>query len=589
VATRFHFLTTASSETTPTAEQSTAFPVGTNNSLAFSRKKMTVTAGNANGNTTQNTLAQTTQQSGNHLTFISDALAAQTIAAATWKIGLGAFESNNAANVFLGVALYIWRPSTAAKVATIYDNSTALGTEFPATPSAIVTTFSGSSVTIQDGDVLVCELWYVATQSMATAYNLQSFYGGPDVIAVTGDGWLNPPDSFLENPNTISFYSAGSVSAAVTDANPAESDSATATHVTQHTASVTDSNPAEIDSATTALSNIPNFDASVTDTNSAETESVTSTQTVFHTAAVTDSNNAEVDSATAIETTSHSASVTDANPAEGDSSTVTHTPTQISASVTDSNAAEGQTVTATHTAPVINASVTDSNTGEVDTVTANETATNISASVTDANSAEVDSATVSQKVFHTAAVTDLNPAEGGSVTVSQAVPNFNAVVTDNNAAEIDSSSATLVPPNIQAVVSDSNSSEVDSVTASHIPSIPEDAVVTDINGLVSEYVTVLHTPFVEPVDHQWDGKTIPTLNVTIAYHVYTGVGYLVRKIFRFNPNPPKRYQYACAVQNINTGVGGRADVWWDEVALMWRCGEYKAVTSRDVDGVLKSL
>jgi hypothetical protein len=209
VAFKVYLRGTAYSGTTPTTEQSTSMPVGTSNSSAYVLKTLAATTGNAPSATPgNNTLAQTGQQSGMGFAFVSSGLAAQTIAAATWTFAFGASESNINANCFVVPILYVWRPSGGgSKVGTIYDASTALGNEWTTTDEGRVVTFSGSSLTIQDNDVLVFEPWYVATQGMATAYTIHIDFDGTteptEAVSLAGDY-----ASYLSNPNTISFFSA---------------------------------------------------------------------------------------------------------------------------------------------------------------------------------------------------------------------------------------------------------------------------------------------------------------------------------------------------------------------------------------------
>lgn len=118
-------------------------------------------------------LAQTARQSY-HVHSAMIQIGAQTIPAQDWTIECYGTESNNAANQFPAVAIYIWRSGT-GKVATIYDSQAELGVEFTASENFAV---AGASVTPQDGDWLVVEHWVTGTQSMATAYSIATQQGG---------------------------------------------------------------------------------------------------------------------------------------------------------------------------------------------------------------------------------------------------------------------------------------------------------------------------------------------------------------------------------------------------------------------------
>lgn len=495
-ATSFYLRGNNLSGTNLTAEQSTSLPTGTDASNAWGIGPLNVTAGPGPGNNTSSrtSAATTAAQSGFLRAWGSAALEAQTIAAATWTFAGGFNESNAAANAFLALAVYIWRPSTSSKVDTIYDSATALGTEWPSSEAGIVATFSGSSVTTQSGDILVVEVWVVATQGGSMAYANSIYYEG-STRPTQGTATTNAA-SYIECPNTITFQGAVSINASVTDNSPAATDSSTATHIPPVSADVTDNNPAAADSVTASLS----FD--------------------------------------------HTAAVTDNSPAATDASTVTHTAPTINADITDNNAAATDTATATHTA-----------------------STDILATVTDNSPAAIDSS-----------------------TVTQVAPTISGVVTDSNAAATDSVVVSQVAPTITGVITDNSPAATDVATVTHAIVSPISAVVTDNNAAAVDFITVLHAPIVEIIDHQWDGKILPTLNSTIVHNLTNGFDYKVTKIIRYNPKPPlKRYQYTCHVINITNNIPGRADVWYDELNSTWKCGEYDPVKFRDLDGVSKNL
>jgi hypothetical protein len=123
------------------------------------------------------------------------------------------------------------------------------------------------------------------------------------------------------------------------------------------------------------------------------------------------------------------------------------------------------------------------------------------------------------------------------------------------------------------------------------------------------------------IDHQWDGKIVPTENVSIATHTLTGDTYLVTKVVRYNRKPPRLYNFTCHLLNQNNGKAGKGDVWYegteagsslllledgvsfllleDGVSMLelgdsstveiWKCGDYVPVRFRDEDGVRKNM
>ncbi len=143
--------------------------------------------------------------------FISDPLEAQTITAETWDFRLGIAESNSNMNL-LGinpVELYVWRPSTGALVNYISDSATLTGF---AEPSAINTnklnkgTVSGSSVTVQEGDVIIFELWFRLTQGTSTAYNATAYFDGTtEYVSDASNTTVSDIASYIETPQDLTF------------------------------------------------------------------------------------------------------------------------------------------------------------------------------------------------------------------------------------------------------------------------------------------------------------------------------------------------------------------------------------------------
>jgi hypothetical protein len=196
MATRLFFRETTNLNTNyPTAgDKSTALPVGTdggdfnqNQDLSLQNGPTTAT------NLTYASLAQTAQQSAMIARFTSPRLRSQTVNANTWTIAFTADESNAAANAFLAISAYIWRPSTSSVVGFIRDSATTLGVEF--NNSLQTVTFSGSAVTAEANDILVIEAWNVATQAMATSYTI--------TFTTSASG----TQRYIETPQDLAFTS----------------------------------------------------------------------------------------------------------------------------------------------------------------------------------------------------------------------------------------------------------------------------------------------------------------------------------------------------------------------------------------------
>lgn len=190
-----YFRSNLTSAYAPTAgSKSVALPNGTDRSVTTNDSDaLSVTQGPANALQSITTAAQTARQSGRFGRLTSERLDTQSWTADTWSVNPGLRrESNAAANAYLALSVYIWRPSTLSRVGFIYDASTQLGAEWPTTAAASTYTISGSAISITAGDVLVVELWYTSAQGMATTYTTQLSWG------------LN---GFIESPNnTFAFY-----------------------------------------------------------------------------------------------------------------------------------------------------------------------------------------------------------------------------------------------------------------------------------------------------------------------------------------------------------------------------------------------
>lgn len=159
----------------PTATGSAVWPNGTDNTPAASGliHLQLETPGTYTGarlfNNSRTSLAQTARQSA-RLGYMWIPLNAGTVPAGTYRLQALVSEGNAAANTFLGLSIYVWRPSTTSVVGRVYDSTAELGTEFPTTAAEITWSVTGSAVTCQSGDYLIVEIWLTAAQGMATAY-----------------------------------------------------------------------------------------------------------------------------------------------------------------------------------------------------------------------------------------------------------------------------------------------------------------------------------------------------------------------------------------------------------------------------------
>jgi hypothetical protein len=144
----------------------------------------------------------------------------QTITNAALNINAAFYQSNVAMNFGDGFTseVYVWRPSTGAKVGTIHHNVSYSGVAEPtAAFSEQVnhgTATSSTEVSALDGDVIVCELFQVHTQDDATSYQGAFYFDGGTVNINTNDS-ANSHASFIEFAPAYNFQGL----AAVADAN----------------------------------------------------------------------------------------------------------------------------------------------------------------------------------------------------------------------------------------------------------------------------------------------------------------------------------------------------------------------------------
>jgi len=101
---------------------------------------------------------------------------------------------------------YVWRPSTQTIVGTILDNVSATITRTADTTERnIHTTFSGSAVSsVQDGDVIIFEVWVSWTQAASVTSNNLIYYDGT-TANTTNNSSVSNHASFIETPQTLTF------------------------------------------------------------------------------------------------------------------------------------------------------------------------------------------------------------------------------------------------------------------------------------------------------------------------------------------------------------------------------------------------
>lgn len=184
-------------------ELSAVLPVGLFADGFISVKSLSPSKGTAVTSATALSLAAVLHQDMFFTSFSSPPMLAGKYGAGVWDFAVSCSEANVIANSFFVFSLYAYRPSTAAVVGYIYDSDTVLGTEWPLAQGGRGTTFTGSEVTVVDGDILVLEVWRHATQDKASVALQSIFYDG-SVDVGNGDTEADAA-SWIQAPHEIGF------------------------------------------------------------------------------------------------------------------------------------------------------------------------------------------------------------------------------------------------------------------------------------------------------------------------------------------------------------------------------------------------
>jgi len=202
---RFYLRASINPSTPTNGEKSTALPVGTfsgNSGDGFENLLLSTTKGSSQTSKTITSALSLLHQDMYLVRFSTPSLAAQTISANTWTLAVAVQESDTNAQSQTIASIYVYRPSTGATVGYVYDSDTALGVEFTTSEDGQVYSLAGSSVTAQDGDILVFEYWVHATQLLGLGYvNTLYFDGTTDVL----DSTTSDAASYLSTPQVLTF------------------------------------------------------------------------------------------------------------------------------------------------------------------------------------------------------------------------------------------------------------------------------------------------------------------------------------------------------------------------------------------------
>lgn len=154
-----------------------------------------------------------TQNNARFGQFVSPPLASQTIAAQNITLNIARSDTAAASGTEWGMRLYVYRPSNQTVVGYILGSATA-AVQYSATSvntadateqSFQDSAFSGSAVTCQDGDILVCEV-YVTTWD-ATG-NTQTLYYDGTTETTSDNTTVSNHASFINFASNLTFSGA---------------------------------------------------------------------------------------------------------------------------------------------------------------------------------------------------------------------------------------------------------------------------------------------------------------------------------------------------------------------------------------------
>jgi hypothetical protein len=178
---------------------------------------MTTTVGAGQTSLVLSSNASASAQTYYFTKFVSRPLIAQTISANTWTYKFGAQESNANANFpttttgTVQICLYVWRPSNGTKVGNVLIGNSVTGfAEASTSESAISGTFSGSSVSAANGDVLIMEIIFTTTQGNATARTDTFYYDGTTTDSTSSNA------AQISTPQNLLFGFAASLTETIT-------------------------------------------------------------------------------------------------------------------------------------------------------------------------------------------------------------------------------------------------------------------------------------------------------------------------------------------------------------------------------------
>lgn len=141
----------------------------------------------------------------------------------TVTLNIANAESSNVVNFGTGLKfnLYVWRPSTGAKVGTVGDGLALTGVAEPSAINSIrVNAGTNAATTLVNalaGDVLICEIWQGHSSSNGTVVSTNTIYYDGTTVNTTVNAIVTSQASFLDlSADTLTFGTpaGGTISAA---------------------------------------------------------------------------------------------------------------------------------------------------------------------------------------------------------------------------------------------------------------------------------------------------------------------------------------------------------------------------------------
>ena len=151
--------------------------------------------------------------------FVSEALSGvSSITSGTnnWTYNFAAKESGANSNFPVNssgtarMVIYVWRPSSQTKLGNIMDTNSTINTAEGTANTEVSHNVTGNGVTVssvQDGDVICCEIWFANGQ--LSQPNTDTFYFDGTTATTTDNTTVSNHASFIETTQTLTFAAAG--------------------------------------------------------------------------------------------------------------------------------------------------------------------------------------------------------------------------------------------------------------------------------------------------------------------------------------------------------------------------------------------